>query len=183
MRRFHDHCNRIFSRAADRLTLLCGRHRSWRTRRRGRVAEGGGLLNRYTLQRRIEGSNPSVSARFRQTLEITSMRRTEAAPIVMRRKISSDVRLARAAGANRGPLVSTRKMLKSGCRAELSAQRRNGAYGHVSREPGRKPPKWAAHGPKAAEARQKALRAAELRCYKSLVICLIRQRVAGCGFL
>ena len=32
-------------------------------RRRGRVAEGGGLLNRYTLQRRIEGSNPSVSAK------------------------------------------------------------------------------------------------------------------------
>ena len=29
------------------------------------MAEGGGLLNRYTLQRRIEGSNPSVSARFR----------------------------------------------------------------------------------------------------------------------
>jgi hypothetical protein len=28
------------------------------------VAEGGGLLNRYTLQRRIEGSNPCVSARF-----------------------------------------------------------------------------------------------------------------------
>ncbi len=26
------------------------------------MAEGGGLLNRYTLQRRIEGSNPSVSA-------------------------------------------------------------------------------------------------------------------------
>jgi hypothetical protein len=26
------------------------------------VAEGGGLLNRYTLSRRIEGSNPSVSA-------------------------------------------------------------------------------------------------------------------------
>jgi hypothetical protein len=26
------------------------------------VAEGGGLLNRYTLQKRIEGSNPSVSA-------------------------------------------------------------------------------------------------------------------------
>src|SRR5215472_483489 len=32
-------------------------------RRRGRVAEGGGLLNRYTLIRRIEGSNPSVSAK------------------------------------------------------------------------------------------------------------------------
>ena len=28
------------------------------------MAEGGGLLNRYTLQRRIEGSNPSVSARL-----------------------------------------------------------------------------------------------------------------------
>ena len=28
------------------------------------MAEGGGLLNRYTLQRRIEGSNPSGSARF-----------------------------------------------------------------------------------------------------------------------
>ena len=27
------------------------------------MAEGGGLLNRYTLQKRIEGSNPSVSAR------------------------------------------------------------------------------------------------------------------------
>jgi hypothetical protein len=26
------------------------------------VAEGGGLLNRYTPERRIEGSNPSVSA-------------------------------------------------------------------------------------------------------------------------
>ena len=31
-------------------------------RRRGRVAEGNGLLNRHTLSRRIEGSNPSVSA-------------------------------------------------------------------------------------------------------------------------
>jgi hypothetical protein len=26
------------------------------------VAEGGGLLNRYTVNSRIEGSNPSVSA-------------------------------------------------------------------------------------------------------------------------
>ena len=26
------------------------------------MAEGGGLLNRYTSSRRIEGSNPSVSA-------------------------------------------------------------------------------------------------------------------------
>jgi hypothetical protein len=31
-------------------------------RRRGREAEGGGLLNRYTVKSRIEGSNPSVSA-------------------------------------------------------------------------------------------------------------------------
>ena len=30
----------------------------------GRVAEGGGLLNRYRLLRPIEGSNPSVSATF-----------------------------------------------------------------------------------------------------------------------
>jgi hypothetical protein len=27
------------------------------------VAEGGGLLNRYTLQRRIKGSNPFLSAK------------------------------------------------------------------------------------------------------------------------
>ena len=31
-------------------------------RRGGRVAEGGGLLNRYTLSRRIKGSNPFLSA-------------------------------------------------------------------------------------------------------------------------
>src|SRR5271169_2718648 len=62
MRRLSAHCNRIFARAELRLTLGRGRHRSCRTWRRGRVAEGGGLLNRYTLQRRIEGSNPSVSA-------------------------------------------------------------------------------------------------------------------------
>ena len=30
------------------------------------MAEGGGLLNRYTLSRRIEGSNPSVSAIYSQ---------------------------------------------------------------------------------------------------------------------
>jgi hypothetical protein len=34
------------------------------------VAEGGGLLNRYTLQRRIEGSNPSGSA----TINLLKMR-------------------------------------------------------------------------------------------------------------
>ena len=32
--------------------------------RRGREAEGGGLLNRYTVKSRIEGSNPSVSAKL-----------------------------------------------------------------------------------------------------------------------
>src|SRR5436305_9654334 len=31
-------------------------------RRRGREAEGGGLLNRYRVSTPIEGSNPSVSA-------------------------------------------------------------------------------------------------------------------------
>src|SRR5215467_1303311 len=46
------------------LTLQCGRYTPSSLRRRGRVAEGGGLLNRYTLQRRIEGSNPSVSAKI-----------------------------------------------------------------------------------------------------------------------
>jgi hypothetical protein len=34
----------------------------WLIGRRGRAAEGGGLLNRYTVNIRIEGSNPSVSA-------------------------------------------------------------------------------------------------------------------------
>ncbi len=48
--------NLLFDRAGRFLSADC------RTRRRGRVAEGGGLLNRYTPQRRIEGSNPSVSA-------------------------------------------------------------------------------------------------------------------------
>jgi hypothetical protein len=37
----------------------------WMLRRRGREAEGGGLLNRYTAKSRIEGSNPSVSANSR----------------------------------------------------------------------------------------------------------------------
>src|SRR4029077_5727888 len=46
------------------LTVRWGSYTPSSLRRRGRVAEGGGLLNRYTLQRRIEGSNPSVSARF-----------------------------------------------------------------------------------------------------------------------
>ena len=32
------------------------------TGRGGRVAEGGGLLNRYTVQSRIKGSNPFLSA-------------------------------------------------------------------------------------------------------------------------
>jgi hypothetical protein len=35
---------------------------AWRLRRGGREAEGGGLLNRYTLSRRIVGSNPIPSA-------------------------------------------------------------------------------------------------------------------------
>ena len=39
------------------------------------MAEGGGLLNRYTLQRRIEGSNPSGSAIL---LRAGALRRTSA---------------------------------------------------------------------------------------------------------
>jgi hypothetical protein len=37
---------------------------NWRATdwRDGRVAEGGGLLNRYTVKSCIEGSNPSLSA-------------------------------------------------------------------------------------------------------------------------
>ena len=35
------------------------------TGRGGRVAEGGGLLNRYTVQSRIKGSNPFLSAILR----------------------------------------------------------------------------------------------------------------------
>ncbi len=48
---------------ANRLTVRRRNCRGLRVRRRGRVAEGGGLLNRYTLKRRIEGSNPSLSAK------------------------------------------------------------------------------------------------------------------------
>ena len=47
-------------------TICCQRGRDQLidlpSRRRGREAEGGGLLNRYTVKSRIEGSNPSVSA-------------------------------------------------------------------------------------------------------------------------
>ena len=57
-----DSSEMCFATAAPCLTASRGAPRYLRTRRRGRVAEGGGLLNRYTLQRRIEGSNPSVSA-------------------------------------------------------------------------------------------------------------------------
>jgi hypothetical protein len=35
------------------------------------VAEGGGLLNRYTLSRRIEGSNPSGSASHKKFSAMT----------------------------------------------------------------------------------------------------------------
>ena len=39
--------------------------------RRGREAEGGGLLNRYTVKSRIEGSNPSVSATAKLSIPVT----------------------------------------------------------------------------------------------------------------
>jgi hypothetical protein len=37
-------------------------NKAFEDRRGGRVAEGGGLLNRYTVQSRIMGSNPILSA-------------------------------------------------------------------------------------------------------------------------
>ena len=43
------------------------------------MAEGGGLLNRYTLSRRIEGSNPSVSAREPFALVDAAMARPQGA--------------------------------------------------------------------------------------------------------
>jgi hypothetical protein len=51
--------------ATQRLTRILGKPKQFNMRSCGRVAEGGGLLNRYTLQRRIEGSNPSGSASLR----------------------------------------------------------------------------------------------------------------------
>ena len=50
------------------LAMLTAQHRTSKPSlvwRRGREAEGGGLLNRYTVKSRIEGSNPSVSATLR----------------------------------------------------------------------------------------------------------------------
>ncbi len=38
------------------------------SRRDGRVVEGGGLLNRYAVNSRIEGSNPSPSATLKSLL-------------------------------------------------------------------------------------------------------------------
>src|SRR6185437_11964247 len=61
--------------ATQRLTRIPGKPKQFTTRSCGRVAEGGGLLNRYTLQRRIEGSNPSGSAIL---LRAGALRRTSA---------------------------------------------------------------------------------------------------------
>src|SRR5579885_378740 len=60
-----DSSEMCFATATPCLTASRGAPRYLRTRRRGRVAEGGGVLKRYTLQRRIEGSNPPVSAILR----------------------------------------------------------------------------------------------------------------------
>ena len=43
------------------------------TRRGGRVAEGGGLLNRYTVKSCIGGSNPPLSARLLTMNELRLM--------------------------------------------------------------------------------------------------------------
>jgi len=44
------------------LTAKARNYKPFHHRRGGRAAEGGGLLNRYTLSRRIKGSNPFLSA-------------------------------------------------------------------------------------------------------------------------
>src|SRR5450631_999113 len=62
---------------SSRLTEELRFYTPFRYRSCGRVAEGGGLLNRYTLQRRIEGSNPSGSAIL---LRADALRRTFAGP-------------------------------------------------------------------------------------------------------
>ena len=58
----------LTSTKSRHITTVLGRPRGGfpriaRHRRRGREAEGGGLLNRYRVSSPIEGSNPSVSAR------------------------------------------------------------------------------------------------------------------------
>jgi hypothetical protein len=65
------------------------------------VAEGGGLLNRYTLQRRIEGSNPSVSASLSAPIILTldfCLRRRDDSP---RRTRGLWVRITSSASASR----------------------------------------------------------------------------------
>lgn len=57
------------------------------------MAEGGGLLNRYTLQRRIEGSNPSVSARasnqFQNRFRPRDSQLSFAGPLSVRRSLET----------------------------------------------------------------------------------------------
>lgn len=53
-------------------------------RRCGRVAEGDGLLNRYTLSRCIEGSNPSVSAKAPNIKIIISLTRVRSGASIFR---------------------------------------------------------------------------------------------------
>src|ERR1039457_7041271 len=62
---------------SSRLTEERRFYTHFRYRSCGRVAEGGGLLNRYTLQRRIEGSNRFGSALL---LRSDALRRTSAGP-------------------------------------------------------------------------------------------------------
>ena len=59
------------------------------------MAEGGGLLNRYTLLRRIEGSNPSVSASHR----LGSLNQRHRWPLAENARVSLSARVHRAPAA------------------------------------------------------------------------------------
>jgi hypothetical protein len=54
--------NQVGRTRFQELTQVHVKYKHFPFRRGGRVAEGGGLLNRYTLKRRIMGSNPILSA-------------------------------------------------------------------------------------------------------------------------
>ena len=61
-RRYHGADDGAQTRAAVGQRMTPRHVRRYRFRRGGRVAEGGGLLNRYTVKSCIVGSNPTLSA-------------------------------------------------------------------------------------------------------------------------
>src|SRR5229473_359546 len=75
------------------------------SRRGGRVAEGGGLLNRYRVKSSIGGSNPPLSARIEETLKFSlrahtsqekgrrATRHRDASPIILKSEVMVKVDL------------------------------------------------------------------------------------------